>query len=117
MFPTFANATEGASNNAALNEVLKLRRLIDMNQVRNDNVLPDISGEDRTFGSLVSGAGRYLTEAPVNPYVGNANKGTIVFGTGPDTVYQTDYAWIYDPSTGSIWAGSFDASDDPLPKN
>lgn len=115
--PQFVNATEEASKKAALNEVLKLRRVIEVYQVRNNNVLPDISEGDRTFGSLVSGTGRYLTKAPVNPYVGNANKGTIVFGTGPDAVYQTDHAWIYDPSTGSIWAGSFDASDDPLPKN
>ena len=115
--PQFAGATESAAKGAALNEVLKLRRAIEVYQVRNDNVLPDITEGDRTFGALVSGSGRYLKEAPVNPYVGNTNLGTIVFGNAPDVAYQTDHAWIYDPATGNIWAGSFDGQDKPYPKN
>ncbi len=115
--PQFAGATEESAKKAALNEVLKLRRAIEVYQVRNDNVLPDITEGDGTFGALVSGDGRYLTAPPVNPYVGSANQRTIVFGDGPDDAYQTDHAWIYDPDTGDIWAGSFDANDDPYPKN
>ena len=115
--PQFAGATEESAKKAALNEVLKLRRAIEVYQVRNDNALPDITEGEGTFGVLVSGDGRYLTAPPVNPYVGSANRMTIVFGDGPDEGYQTDHAWIYDPNTGNIWAGSFDANDEPYPKN
>jgi hypothetical protein len=41
----------------------------------------------------------------------------IKFGIGPDSVYQTNYGWIFDPNTGNVWAGSFDINDQPLPKN
>ena len=36
--------------------------------------------------------------------------------TGPDTTHQTDYGWIFDPATGNIYAGAFDADDRPIPR-
>jgi general secretion pathway protein G len=113
--PQFVNATVEAEQKSAYHEVQKLRRAIEVYQVRNANVLPDIEEGDRTWGSLVLDAGEYLKDAPVNPYVGD-NKGIIVFGNAPDGAYHTDYGWIYNPATGEVWAASFDANDTPYPK-
>lgn len=114
--PQFMDATQEASMKTAVHEVQKLRRAIEVYQVRNENVLPDVVQGDRTWGSLVLNNGEYLKNAPVNPYVGDPNKGVIVFGNAPDNAYHTNYGWIYDPNTGEVWAAGFDAEDNPLPK-
>lgn len=114
--PSFIDATVEAEKKAAVHEVQKLRRAIEVYQVRNANVLPDVSEGNLTWGALVT-AGEYLQKAPVNPYVGSTAKGIIVYGNGPDIAYQTDYGWIYNDQTGEVWAGGFDAEDNPLPKN
>jgi prepilin-type N-terminal cleavage/methylation domain-containing protein len=114
--PSFTDATEEAGQKAALHEVQKLRRAIEVYQVRNENVLPDVAEGAGTWGGLVLNNGEYLKNSPLNPYVGDANSSEIVFGVGPDAVYQTAHAWIYNPATGEVWAGSFDGDDNPLPK-
>ncbi len=114
--PSFVGATEEASENAAIHEVQKLRRAIEVYQVRNKNILPDVSEGSGTWGGLVLNAGEYLKSPPVNPYVGSTNDDVIVFGAGPDGGYQTAHAWIYNPATGEVWAGGFDANDNPYPK-
>lgn len=114
--PQFADATEEAGEKTAVHEVQKLRRAIEVYQVRNANVLPDVAEGDGTWGSLVGAEGEYLKSAPVNPYVGSINDGVIVFGNAADAEYQTNHAWVYDPATGDVWAGGFDAEDNPYPK-
>ena len=61
--------------------------------------------------------GAYLKEAPANPYVGGENAKVITIGDGPDDAFQSAYAWIYDDSTGQVWAAGFDEDDEPLPRN
>ena len=34
----------------------------------------------------------------------------------PDAAFQTNYGWIYDAVNGRIFAGGFDADDQPLPR-
>ncbi|VAX39150.1 hypothetical protein MNBD_PLANCTO03-2409 [hydrothermal vent metagenome] len=114
--PQFASATQEASEKSAVHEVQRLRKAVEVYLIRHQNVLPDVAEGDQTWGGLVT-SGDYLKTAPFNPYIGNENAGIIVFGDVPDDTYQTDHGWIYDPATGDVWAGGFDADDTPLPKD
>ncbi len=113
--PQFIGATQRASETSAIHEVKRLRKAVEVYLIRHENVLPDVAEGDETWGSLIT-AKDYLKTAPVNPYIGNENSGVIIFRDTPDNAYQTDYGWIYDPATGDIWAGGFDADDNPYPK-
>lgn len=115
VMPHFVGAVEEASIETTTHELYKLRRAIEVYSIINNNTFPDVSEGDGTWGALTSG-NQYLKSAPVNPYVGGTNTGVIVFGNAPDAAYQSDYGWIYDATTGNVWAGSFDGGDAPLPR-
>ncbi|MGJ8635922.1 MAG: type II secretion system protein [Phycisphaerales bacterium] len=112
--PGIAGATEDASISATSTELEKLRRAVEVYKASNNDAVPPVTAGDGTWDVIVSRA--YLKEAPVNPYVGGANAGVIVIGEGPDEAYQTGYGWIFSATTGDIWAGGFDADDEPLPR-
>jgi general secretion pathway protein G len=112
--PQYLGATEDASKKAAVHEVQRLRKAVEVYLIRHGG-RPDVDEGDKTWGSLL-GVGDYLKSAPVNPWVGGENAGVIEFGEGPDDAYQSDYGWIYNEETGEIWAGGFDGEDNPLPK-
>ncbi|MDQ7014427.1 MAG: type II secretion system protein [Planctomycetota bacterium] len=114
--PQYLGATQDATEKTAFHEMKRLRKAVEVYLIRHGNGLPDVEEGDRTWGSLIA-VGDYLKNAPVNPYVGGENAGYIVLGDSPDEAYQTDYGWIYNPDTGDIWAGGFDANDNPYPKN
>ena len=114
--PQYLGATEDASQKTTYHEVKRLRKAVEVYLIRHGNMLPDVEEGDETWGSLIT-VGDYLKTAPTNPHVGGENAGYIVLGDAPDDSYQTDYGWIYDPATGEIWAGGFDAEDNPLPKD
>lgn len=114
--PSFATVRDQASVGTTQTELEKVRRAVEVYQVRNENSLPDVTAGDGTWGLLIEGTGEYLKDAPVNPYVGGANGKTIVIATSPDTTFQNTHAWIYDSTTGDVWAGGFDADDEPLPR-
>lgn len=114
--PSFATVRDQASVGTTQSELEKVRRAVEVYQVRNENSLPDVTAGDGTWGLLIEGTGEYLKDAPVNPYVGGANGKTIVIATSPDASYQSTHAWIYDSTTGDVWAGGFDADDEPLPR-
>ena len=114
--PQFSNATGDAQRTATLDQLVKLREAIDLYHVRNNAQFPDISAGtgNSAWGSLIGPD--YMRNAAINSWVGGAGATTVVIGAGPDTGYQSAYGWIYDPGTGSLWAGSFDANDQPFPK-
>lgn len=114
--PQYMGATQDASEKTAFHEVKRLRKAVEVYLIRHGNELPDVEEGDKTWGSLIS-VGDYLKTAPVNPYVGGENAGYIVLADTPDVAFQTDYGWIYDPDTGNVWAGGFDANDEPLPRD
>lgn len=114
--PQFVGAVEESAVTTTQSELGKLRRAMEVFQVRNENSLPTVTAGDGTWGDLIAGTGEYLKEAPANPYVGGANARVIVIANAPDSAYQTTYGWIYDDSTGDIWAGGFDSNDEPLPQ-
>ncbi len=97
------------------NELGKLRSAIDIYIATNENAIPPVSAGDGTWGPI-AGNRDYLKEAPRNPYVGSTNAGVIIIGTGPDTGYQTTHGWVFDETTGQVWAGGFDANGIPYPK-
>ncbi len=114
--PQFAGAVEDSAVTTTQSELEKLRRALEVFQVRNQDSLPAVLAGDGTWGDLIANNGEYLKEAPTNPYVGGANARVIVLGNAPDAAYQTTHAWIFDNSTGDIWAGGFDIDDQPLPR-
>ncbi len=114
--PQFIGAVEETSIGTTQSELTKLRRAIEVFQVRNQNGLPTVTAGDGTWGDLIANNGEYLKEPPANPYVGGANARVIVLGTAADSSYQESYGWIYNDTTGEIWAGGFDADDEPLPR-
>lgn len=112
--PLMGGATQDASIATASTELNKVRRAVEVFMVSNDNTLPTVVAGDGTWGEIVTPA--YLREAPVNNYVGGSNSRVIVIGTGPDTAFQTDHGWVYNSTTGEVWAGGFDGNDEPLPR-
>ncbi|MFG0313742.1 MAG: type IV pilin protein [Phycisphaerales bacterium] len=113
--PQFVGAVTETSIATTQSELTKLRRAVEVFQVRNEIGLPAVAAGDGTWGDLIANSGEYLKEAPANPYVGGANAKVIVLGAGPDAAYQNTHGWIYNDATGEIWAGSFDVNDEPLP--
>jgi general secretion pathway protein G len=114
--PSFASAIDEATVGTTQSELHKLRRAVEVYQVRNDEGLPNVVAGDGTWGDLIAVGGQYLKQAPVNAYVGSANQGVIVLGAGPDAAYQMTHGWIFDAASGQVWAGGFDINDEPLPR-
>jgi prepilin-type N-terminal cleavage/methylation domain-containing protein len=112
--PLMAGATTDAAIATAQTELNKVRRAVEVFKVSNDNNLPTVVAGDGTWGEIVSRS--YLQDAPTNQYVGGANSRVIAFGNGPDAAFQTTHGWIYDTTTGDVWAGGFDSKDQPLPR-
>ena len=110
----FSSATSDAQLSVTSHELQKIRRLIGVYQVRHSEQLPTVTAGDGTWGEIISRD--YIMKPPVNAWVGGGNGRVIALGSAADTVYQTDYGWIYDPATGNIFAGGYDAQDRPLPR-
>lgn len=115
--PKFQNATDDASINSTYYELQKTRRAIDVYMARNDNAVPTVTTGLASWGPIV-GSGEYLKSYPVNRYVPspNATRVYAAADASADTVYQTNYGWIFNTTTGELWAGSFDTGDSPLPR-
>lgn len=114
--PTIASASGEAKANATYSELQKIRRTIGVYKARNADQYPTVVDGDGTWGEIVGNQYEYLMSPPVNAWVGGANAKVVrvVPNATPDAVYQTDYGWIFDPITGDVWAGGFDAGDKPL---
>lgn len=111
--PAAVNAADSAAESATITELGKLRRAVTAYAAR-ESSLPDVVEGDGTWGGLVSA--EYLKSPPINAWVGRANGRQIVFGAAPDGAFQEAYGWIYDPATGEIYAGGYDALDMPHAK-
>jgi general secretion pathway protein G len=112
--PQYAGAAQDARQKATLDQLLKIRKALDVYYVRNQNRYPTVTPGDGTWGEIAVPGTTYLREKPLNQWVSGENAGEIVFGTGPGAGYTSDYGWIYDPATGRVWAASYDASDQPM---
>ncbi|MEM9066345.1 MAG: prepilin-type N-terminal cleavage/methylation domain-containing protein [Planctomycetota bacterium] len=112
--PKFTSASDEATTNATLSELAKSRRAIDMYLYKNGQQ-PDITAgaAPGAWGSLIGED--YLRVPPVNSHVDSAVASTVSTAGSADTAYQSTHGWVYDPATGKLWAGSFDADDKPIP--
>ena len=113
---SFTESTEEAAMRTTTYELEKIRRAINIYRVENGQALPAVVAGDGTWGEIVGEDGSYLTKPPLNPYVGGPNARVIAIGAAPDAAFHQDYGWIYDDTTGQVWAASFDAEDQALPK-
>jgi general secretion pathway protein G len=125
--PQFAGASTEAQSNATFDALQKVRRAVGVYQVRHGGTPPPIVAGDGSvdpvtglscWGELVGNSGDYMLGIPVNQWVSGANarRVVVVDNAVPDAVFHTDYGWIYDPVNGQVWAASFDADDQPLPR-
>ncbi len=112
--PSFTRSTNEARIQTTYSELQKIRRHIEVYQARNGGMLPTVEADNGTWGEIVGP--EYLMSPPVNAWVGGDNAKVIQFGDTPDIAFQMDYGWIYDEATGDIWAGSFDANDEAIPR-
>jgi general secretion pathway protein G len=112
--PQFASATSQAQEVATLDQLSKLRRALAMYYANNASTWPNVTAGNGTWGELLSGG--FMREAPVNSWIGAGNSKAIILGNTPDTAWQTTHAWIFDPATGNVWAGGFDAEDVAHPR-
>lgn len=84
-------------------------------QQRNGNTPPMLGDNDhRGWGPLLTSG--LLRFPPVNFWVGGPDADVVVLGIGPDKTFQTDHGWVFNPSTGELWAAGFDAAGNPLAK-
>lgn len=114
IIPSVVNATDDSASTSTYNELQKLRRHVEVFRSANNNSLPAIVAGEGTWGELVSA--QYLSAPPVNAWVGGANRRVIIIANAPDGAYQETHGWIFDNTTGDIWAGGFDGNDAPHPR-
>lgn len=113
--PQFTSATRDTSSMATLDQLVKLREALGVYYVRNNSKFPSQIAEGAgSWGELLGGDGAYLHDPPKNFWVDPSNRTTIIFRDTPDSGYQADYAWIFNPATGDLWAGGFDSEDKPF---
>jgi len=113
--PQMVGAQSEGQVNATLYDLGKIRRHVVVYHARND-AFPTIAEGDGTWGEIVGDTTSYLMAAPVNSYVGGDNRRSIILRDVPDSAYQVDHAWIFDPASGRVWAGGFSGDDAPLPR-
>ncbi|MGE3107918.1 MAG: type II secretion system protein [Phycisphaerales bacterium] len=113
--PQMSSAVQDSAATTTYSELQKIRRHILIYKARHANQLPSVNEGDGTWGPLIGVD--HLLAPPVNAWVGGANSRVIIFGDTPDDLYQSDYGWIFDNATGEVYAGGFDANDQPLPRN
>ncbi|HYE63905.1 MAG TPA: type II secretion system protein [Phycisphaerales bacterium] len=114
--PQFSTATEDSQRTAVADQVRKVRQALAVYYVRNGNVYPNIVAGDGTWGELIAPGSPYMRQAPANMWVGGVNAKTIVIRNTPDAAFQTTHGWVWDPVTGTLWAGGCNALDEPLPR-
>lgn len=111
--PQFSTAVAQSAETATFDQLTKVRRAMAYYFATNVNQYPPLSAGNGTWGPLLP---IYMRTPPENSWVGGGNSKIIVLGNTPDAVYQAAYSWIYDQATGEVWAGGFDANDQPLPR-
>lgn len=112
--PQFTTASEDAQVKSTKIQLQKLRNTLAVYYVRNNAHFPQVLEGDGTWGEVI-GEG-YMHVPPSNQYVG-ANGRVVKYGVGPDATFQAEYGWIFNPATGDVWAGGYDADDKPLPRS
>lgn len=109
--PQFAKAAADSSLTATIVDLGRIRRAVEVYKARNTDALPLVVAGDGTWGPLVGRDSEYMLQPPTNQYVSGPNARKIVFANAPDTAFHRDYGWIYDTTTGQVWAACFTDAD------
>jgi general secretion pathway protein G len=112
--PQFSAATDDARVVATKDQLEKVRKALSVYFVQNNGSYPTVTAGDGTWGQILTG--NYMRSAPVNGWVGGTNGKKIILGSSADSAFQNTHGWIYNPATGDVLAGSFNAAGDPLPR-
>lgn len=110
--PQMTSATQESAIAATLSELQKIKNHIEYFRSGNAGAYPNVTAGNGTWGELIGPD--HLRSAPINSWVGSPNGKVIAFGVAPDAAYQSAHGWIYNPVNGDVFAGSFDANDQPL---
>lgn len=109
--PQFTNASTEAQAGNVATQLQTLRSQIELYRVRNNGNPPALAGEDdAAWDELV--AGDYVRAAPMNPRTRSTSVVIVEFtgvgadGAMPDPVEGA--GWLYNDTTGEIWANYFD---------
>lgn len=70
------------------------------------------SGNNRGWSELVDA--NLLRLAPVNFWAAGPKSDVVVSSENPDTAFNSQYGWVYNPSTGELFAVGFDSTGNPL---
>lgn len=114
VIPAFANAAQESQVKVTLSELSKIRRHLEMYQLRHNGLVPAIAEGNGTWGDLIGD--EHLKEPPTNSYIGGSVGRVIIFRDTPDIAYPAApaYGWIYSASLDQVWAAGFDGDDLPL---
>lgn len=123
VIPQFTNASEDAKSSSLYTQLQTIRSQLELYQIQHNGAYPTLAqlqndtggGTGDQWGVMinktnVSGTidaanefGPYMQQPPKNPFT---NKSTVVTGTAYTA--DLDDGWVYDATTGSIWACGFD---------
>ena len=116
--PMIKDYVEEAKESAAKDNLRILRNAIELYASQHNGVAPGYPANDpsgtpnsKSFNTQIFGAGKYLSNAPVNPF----NEITTIsiipnstdFPTEPTMTFM--YGWVYKPATKTIklnWSGT-----------
>lgn len=118
VLPQFQSHTQQAKEAAAKDNLRILRNAIELYAARHNGVPPGYPNEDpslspsnHAFAVQMIGKGKYLSEAPTNPF---SSKTTINF-VGNDEDFPAEpsgtdlYGWVYQPAAKTVklnWSGT-----------
>ncbi|MFG0274658.1 MAG: type II secretion system protein [Phycisphaerales bacterium] len=109
--PRFAAAGDRALRDAMAEQVRMLNEQVDAYRRDNAGVAPALDGPGATgWAALIQGG--YLSQAPVNAYVGQSGVSGVIASPGillpEETLNSTDIGWFYHPLRGEVVANGFD---------
>lgn len=97
VIPQFTDASQSAMKSSVQSQLQTIRSQIELYRVKNAGNAPT-----SMFADLVNN--NYLQSNPSNPYI----SGT--FGTAVGSAAATNVGWVYDATTGDIFAVFIDAT-------
>lgn len=107
--PQFTRASEDAQTGNVVTQLQTIRSQIELFRVRNNGNFPGLTASVTTgpnFGWDALIGANFMRSAPMNPRTGTA---TIASGTAAPTaaVASGDAGWVYNATTGDLWANGF----------
>ena len=125
--PRISRGAKGAGESALRGDLAALRNSIDLYAAEHAGTFPTVANfEDQvtTYTNDAGGAvatpdathifGPYLRSIPALPVAGDGGTAGIRGDTGLEAAAAAGVAWIYNQTTGTIWANTGGAKDESL---